>query len=92
MPKGDILTLAQVYAPPGFELQRMTFDGAPEGPGSSEFAFERSLATWNPRLTPGQSSVLELEYLAIDHAGAELAWQQTPTFQHTGTDPSGRLC
>ncbi|MGI8393090.1 DUF4012 domain-containing protein [Leucobacter sp. W1038] len=92
MPKGDILTLAQVYAPPGFELQRMTFDGAPEGPGSSEFAFERSLATWNPRLTPGQSSVLELEYFAIDHAGAELAWQQTPTFQHTGTDPAGRLC
>lgn len=92
MPKGDILTLAQVYAPPGFELQSMAFDGADVGPGSSEFAFERSLATWNPRLAPGQSSVLELEYLAIDHAGTEVDWQQTPTFQQTGTDPAGRLC
>lgn len=89
---GDISTVAYLYAPPGFELLDKNVDGDVENAGVSALLFDRSLVTWHPLLTPGQSSTIELVYAAEDHRGAKVLWQQTPTFYHTVTETIGNRC
>lgn len=91
LPKGDILTIAHVFAPRDFRLVRKSVDGV-EGGTASQFAFGRSLASWGPTLSPGQSSTLELAYLTPDHAGATITWLQTPAFSQTTTSVQRSLC
>ena len=91
-PLGSILTVTQLVAPPGFTLLRSSVDGQAQSDISSELAFGRSLVTWSPLLAPGGQGVLEVTYDASNAIGAELTWQQTPTFGQTPNAAESRLC
>lgn len=90
-PAGEMLTIAQVFAPPGAELWGLRVNGE-SGGASSELALGRSLSTWSVQLAPGESQVLELDYRLDAYPGADVTWLGPQMFMTSEHTSGGHLC